>query len=619
MASVADEKAKSSARKRAKTKRRAYGKKRGKHGKSPRRQDSFGAGHETEEQQHNDVEDVWDDAAAASDDSADSKDYADFPHRLSSNYMGWDDERRSNFIHSIIGELRVRCSREGMSPGDPTSLYIPPSIAAHNEDETTGVRHGTDSKSWFAGSDHINSFFLDSFLYSNHDMNRMIDEGKLQLFYCKKCHKTMHGECKRKKDEDRQREEAQRRQEVEVIKQRWKEERNARKKGTPTAHQIVRDSVGTADKSYVPASDAALSSTSNGVGLSSSVGACSSSSPSSPASGAVIPSHHSVTSLSNTFAILTVDPVHQLEAEQEETNGEEGNAEAGDVESGGDDDSGPSLASLLDALPPINLYTFPRHTLLSRQCRYCRASSAHISARSHLTHSLSVAQGTDMMRMAKEHVDFNQPIGVRKRTSSSSSLSSSSHSNHQRSRATSNVSDKADEPHQYQHPQQGNPSNSMRRSSFSLDGSFLQSLPYAVDIGSRLGNMLYLGLLHTSCQRWIGVEMDAFFVGLSRKITRMFGLSDHVRIVEDDIANRSSLLHHAKLVAFFNSFELHVSRERHRQLLRYLTDTVSQRDQYLLTCPSLLDIYTRAESEVNVNEWVDLVAQDADAFLYRVR
>ena len=119
--------------------------------------------------------------------------------------------------------------------------------------------------------------------------------------------------------------------------------------------------------------------------------------------------------------------------------------------------------------------------------------------------------------------------------------------------------------------------------------------------------------------RWIGVELDAFFVAQSRRIARKWSMQDAIRVIEDDVSHHADLLAKAKLVCFFNAFELHVTRERHRELLAFLTDAISHAGQYLLVCPSLKEIYTRAESDVNVDAWVELVAEKDDAFLYRVR
>jgi hypothetical protein len=180
----------------------------------------------------------------------------------------------------------------------------------------------------------------------------------------------------------------------------------------------------------------------------------------------------------------------------------------------------------------------------------------------------------------------------------------------------------------------------------SATTSAVPSTVYSLDIGSRLGNMLYSGLLHSDCPRWVGVELDAFFVAESSRIVRKWGMGSggsgsgggaatatvtetpaaaaspaHIRVLEADVSSPTglSLLRSSKLVCFFNSFELHVSRVRHRELLRMLADSICSRGQYILACPSLNDIFTRADSDVDVDEWVTLVAQKDDAFLFRVK
>ena len=128
------------------------------------------------------------------------------------------------------------------------------------------------------------------------------------------------------------------------------------------------------------------------------------------------------------------------------------------------------------------------------------------------------------------------------------------------------------------------------------------------------------GLLRSRCPRWVGVELDAFFAAESRRVARRWGMGGgRVRVLRADVSACTDLLRSAKLVCFFNCFELHVSRSRHRELLQWLRDAVSQRGQWLLVCPALEEIFERAESEVDVGRWVQRVASHDDAFLYRVK
>jgi hypothetical protein len=478
----------------------------------------------------------------ASDSDADEETDAarSFPDRLEADYLNWSDEQRAELIESIVCELRRHCAREGTSPGDATSLYVPTGSAS--------VRHGTDEKSWFSGSNAVTAFFLDSFLYSHEDMQRMIDRGTVEIFYCQRCERTVQGDCRRKNDTQRSTEENARRKQIAEMKLRHRMARRERRQ--------LRAEADTSSASVylAPTADAAPAVPST------SAADTSSSKPSLFASA--------LSTITNSFSFLSAGECDDTEQQQTDDD----HAAEDDTPSEADLAADAVLAAEIAALPPISPYRFPRHDLQPKLCCYCHATCAHIAVRTHLTHSLSVKQMTDMyQRLIRPHIDFAQPIGhVTKRAKSAAAAA-------------------------------------------------VDDAVYSLDIGSRLGNMLYMGLLHTSCPRWVGVELDSFFVSQSRRIVRKWQMQAHVRIVEDDIAKHGDLLAKAKLVCFFNSFELHVTREKHRELLQFLADSISTENQYILSCPSLLDIYTRAESEVNVPAWVELIAEQDDAYLYRVR
>jgi len=57
-----------------------------------------------------------------------------------------------------------------------------------------------------------------------------------------------------------------------------------------------------------------------------------------------------------------------------------------------------------------------------------------------------------------------------------------------------------------------------------------------LDIGSRLGTLLYYGYFNTE-STLIGIEKNNFFVEVENKIIKKFKLGDRIRIIENDIRN----------------------------------------------------------------------------------
>jgi len=527
------------------------------------------------------------------DDYEDEDDAVFDPHALDDDFASWSEEQRTECLDSIVSFLRARCSREGTSPGDSTSLFNCGGISGSTA-SAGGARPGTEAGSWFAGADAVTAFFLDDFLYSRQEFFRLIDEGAVQLFHCLRCKRVLQGDCRPKKPDDRQKEEAERRQLIASMR-REMELQLREQAAAAAAASSVAGSSSSATAAAVPASSSDV------------LGSAMKASERHDSSAAA---------LGNAFSALSVSAADDRgadgDAEDDSAAASEldpasvlGAAHVSAAES--------ELSKAIAALPPISPWLFPRHNALPRYCRYCHAPSGQLEVRTHMTHSLSVRQMRDMFdHLINPHVDWSEGIGVG--AAAASSTSGARKPKQQHSAATVEGVERAP-------------------ASASV---------YAVDIGSRLGNLLYAGVLWTqpsACRgvsstncgpaapativpRWVGVELDGFFASLCKRVLRRWGMSpSRGQCVEGDItsAPNAALLRHAKLVAFFNCFELHVGRARHRELLRFLRDTISQRGQYILSCPSLHEIFQRADSDVDVEEWVQQVAQKDDAFLFRVR
>jgi len=57
-----------------------------------------------------------------------------------------------------------------------------------------------------------------------------------------------------------------------------------------------------------------------------------------------------------------------------------------------------------------------------------------------------------------------------------------------------------------------------------------------IDIGSRLGTILYYGYYNSNAN-FIGIEMNSFFIEIQKKIIKKFKLGDKIKVIENDIRN----------------------------------------------------------------------------------
>ncbi|KAF9929645.1 hypothetical protein BGZ65_005706 [Modicella reniformis] len=109
-----------------------------------------------------------------------------------------------------------------------------------------------------------------------------------------------------------------------------------------------------------------------------------------------------------------------------------------------------------------------------------------------------------------------------------------------------------------------------------------------LDVGSRLGAILYAGYLLTDAKRLIGVEMNDFFCKLQTDIVQRHRLQDRIEIVHDNLLNCNSLLERADIVIMNNVFQFFCPIDVQRQLWIFIYSNLRQRKgTILITIPSL--------------------------------
>ncbi|KAF9551313.1 hypothetical protein EC957_009197 [Mortierella hygrophila] len=111
-----------------------------------------------------------------------------------------------------------------------------------------------------------------------------------------------------------------------------------------------------------------------------------------------------------------------------------------------------------------------------------------------------------------------------------------------------------------------------------------------LDVGSRLGAVLYAGHLFTEAKKLIGVEMNDYFCKLQTETVRKHHLQDRIEIVHDNLLNRASLLETADIIIMNNVFQFFSPVEVQQQLWKFLhTHLKSRKGALLITLPSLQD------------------------------
>uniref|UniRef100_A0A452HXS0 Uncharacterized protein n=1 Tax=Gopherus agassizii TaxID=38772 RepID=A0A452HXS0_9SAUR len=108
-----------------------------------------------------------------------------------------------------------------------------------------------------------------------------------------------------------------------------------------------------------------------------------------------------------------------------------------------------------------------------------------------------------------------------------------------------------------------------------------------VDVGSRLGAVLFGGYLYSSASQLYGVEMNADFCQLQEMIITKYQFTDRVQVLHSDICTQASLLQNADVVVMNNVFEYFLDRLEQARAWEFISHNMRKKGSLLVTVPSL--------------------------------
>eukprot|EP00123_Amoebidium_parasiticum_P009579 comp19567_c0_seq1/m.22978 comp19567_c0_seq1/g.22978 ORF comp19567_c0_seq1/g.22978 comp19567_c0_seq1/m.22978 type:complete len:311 (-) comp19567_c0_seq1:463-1395(-) len=163
---------------------------------------------------------------------------------------------------------------------------------------------------------------------------------------------------------------------------------------------------------------------------------------------------------------------------------------------------------------------------------------------------------------------------------------------------------------------------------------FQKALPdltgkHVVDVGSRIGAVLYGGYHFSEASKLTGVELNGHLCDVTRQMVQKHNMGDRIEVIAGDMLNHGSLLQSADVVVLNNVFEFFHDHTAQSKFWKFLRDTLTKKGMYLVTIPSLEESLANAEAKVDLQRWVREVAVDYDDFdeesdvrmvhVYRVR
>ncbi|KAM9202555.1 uncharacterized protein PS065_016006 [Dugong dugon] len=135
-----------------------------------------------------------------------------------------------------------------------------------------------------------------------------------------------------------------------------------------------------------------------------------------------------------------------------------------------------------------------------------------------------------------------------------------------------------------------------------------------VDIGSRLGTVLYGGYLYSSALQLYGVEMNEDFCQLQEMVIKKYQFTDRIKVLHADICTQGSLLQNADVVIMNNVFEYFLNEAEQTRAWEYINHNVRKQGSLLVTVPSLEESLSGLQSNIQLSLWVEEVPLNYDVY-----
>ncbi|XP_075048771.1 uncharacterized protein LOC142108797 [Mixophyes fleayi] len=136
-----------------------------------------------------------------------------------------------------------------------------------------------------------------------------------------------------------------------------------------------------------------------------------------------------------------------------------------------------------------------------------------------------------------------------------------------------------------------------------------------VDVGSRLGAVLYAGYVYSSARKLKGVEINAELCNLQEKIIQKYQFTDRIQVYHSDICSQLSLLRHADVVVLNNVFEFFLDKEEQIRAWIFMNENIRKKECLIVTVPSLKESFNKLQINIQLDQWVEEIELDPDIFL----
>ncbi|XP_051503131.1 uncharacterized protein zgc:109986 [Myxocyprinus asiaticus] len=141
-----------------------------------------------------------------------------------------------------------------------------------------------------------------------------------------------------------------------------------------------------------------------------------------------------------------------------------------------------------------------------------------------------------------------------------------------------------------------------------------------VDVGSRLGAVLYGGYLYSAASQLVGVEISSEFVKLQTMVMEKYGFSDRVQVIHADVRSQAALLQNADVLIMNNVFEYFMEPSDQIQAWQFISQNFRKKGALLVTVPCIQEALASLQETVSLemltlSQWIEEVPLDYSIYL----
>ncbi|KAG8013019.1 hypothetical protein GBF38_021197 [Nibea albiflora] len=138
-----------------------------------------------------------------------------------------------------------------------------------------------------------------------------------------------------------------------------------------------------------------------------------------------------------------------------------------------------------------------------------------------------------------------------------------------------------------------------------------------VDVGSRLGAVLYGGYVFSSASRLVGLEINEEFVKLQQEVLNKYKMTDRTQVLHTDVCLQNILLQNADVLIMNNVFEFFMEPSEQVRAWMFIMENFRKKGSLLITVPALQDSLNALQQEELQPGWVEELPVDYDVYLGR--